>query len=61
MTAAIISAVGAIAGIASLLLKRWLDQEAKSTNRRSTARQIALEQCASGDIAGAVDTILRMP
>jgi hypothetical protein len=61
MATAIISAIGAIAGIAGLLLKRWLEGEAKSSSRRRTAKQIALEQCASGDIAGAVDTVLRMP
>jgi hypothetical protein len=61
MAAAIISAIGAIAGIAGLLLKRWLEGEAKTTSRRRTAKQIALEQCATGDIAGAVDTVLRMP
>jgi hypothetical protein len=61
MTASIIGLLGAILGIAGLLLKRWLEGEAKATNRRRTAKQIALEQCASGDIAGAVDTVLRLP
>jgi uncharacterized membrane protein len=61
MGTTIISLIVAVLGIAGLLLKRWLEQEAKSTNRRRTAKQIALEQCASGDIAGAVDTVLRMP
>jgi hypothetical protein len=61
MTASVIGLIGAVLGIAGLLLKRWLEGEAKTTNRRRTAKQIALEQCASGDIAGAVDTVLRMP
>jgi len=61
MTASIIGLISAIAGIAGLLLKRWLEGEAKATNRRRTTKQIALEQCASGDIAGAVDTVLNMP
>jgi uncharacterized membrane protein len=61
MGTTIISLIVAVLGIAGLLLKRWLEQEAKSTNRRRTAKQIALEQCASGDIAGAVDTVLNMP
>ncbi len=61
MTASIIGLIGAILGIAGLLLKRWLEGEAKTSNRRRTAKQIALEQCASGDLAGAVDTVLRMP
>jgi hypothetical protein len=61
MTASVISLIGAVLGIAGLLLKRWLEGEAKTSNRRRTAKQIALEQCASGDIAGAVDTVLRMP
>jgi hypothetical protein len=61
MTASIIGLIGAVLGIAGLLLKRWLEGEAKTSNRRRTAKQIALEQCASGDIAGAVDTVLRMP
>jgi hypothetical protein len=61
VTASVIGLIGAVLGIAGLLLKRWLEGEAKSSNRRRTAKQIALEQCASGDIAGAVDTVLRMP
>jgi uncharacterized membrane protein len=61
MGTTIISLIVAVLGVAGLLLKRWLEQEAKSSNRRRTAKQIALEQCASGDIAGAVDTVLRMP
>jgi uncharacterized membrane protein len=61
MGTTIISLIVAVLGIAGLLLKRWLEGEAKATNRRRTAKQIALEQCASGDIAGAVDTVLRMP
>jgi hypothetical protein len=61
MTASIIGLIGAVLGIAGLLLKRWLEGEAKTSNRRRSAKQIALEQCASGDIAGAVDTVLRMP
>ena len=61
MTASIIVLIGAVLGIAGLLLKRWLEGEAKTSNRRRSAKQIALEQCASGDIAGAVDTVLRMP
>jgi hypothetical protein len=61
MTASIIGLIGAVLGIVGLLLKRWLEGEAKSSSRRRTAKQIALEQCASGDIAGAVDTVLRMP
>lgn len=61
MTASVISLIGAVLGIAGLLLKRWLEREAKTSNRRRTAKQIALEQCSSGDLAGAVDTVLRMP
>jgi len=61
MGTTIISLIVAVLGIAGLLLKHWLEGEAKATNRRRTAKQIALEQCASGDIAGAVDTVLRMP
>jgi HAMP domain-containing protein len=61
MTASIIGLIGAVLGIAGLFLKRWLEGEAKTSNRRRTAKQIALEQCASGDLTGAVDTVLRMP
>lgn len=61
MATAIISAIGAIAGIAQLLLKRWLEGETRTANRRRTAKQIAMERCASGDLAGAIDTVLNMP